>query len=138
MYNNFPHAVIPTNAWHYNKSPEEQEGNKNMYSEVLRRSEYALCPRGTGISTIRLFECLSFGCIPIIIADGYVKPLEDSINWDDFSMHIEEKEVASIPQRIEAFDKKKDPQLFWNEYCSKDNLHLSILENLREVANGSI
>ena len=35
---------------------------------MLRQSKFVICPRGVGTSSIRLFECLRAGRVPIIVA----------------------------------------------------------------------
>jgi hypothetical protein len=47
-----------------------QEKNRNMNNDyfyhVLSRSKFAVCPRGCGIDTYRLWDCIVLGCIPIV------------------------------------------------------------------------
>lgn len=49
----------------------------NNYFNNLKKSKFMLCPRGCGIDTYRMWDCLYMGCIPIIVKyDGY-KDFED-------------------------------------------------------------
>lgn len=48
----------------------------NFYFK-LSQSKFMICPRGAGIDTYRMWDCIYFGCIPIIVKyDGY-KEFED-------------------------------------------------------------
>lgn len=39
-------------------------------------------------------DALWFGCVPVIISDRYVLPLEDMLNWDDIAYRIPESQVS--------------------------------------------
>ncbi len=61
------------------------------YQALLERSVFAFVPRGDALFSYRLLEVLSFGCIPIILSDGWVLPLDRTVRWSDvcYSMHRE-------------------------------------------------
>lgn len=65
------------------------------YIQLLRRSKFVLCPRGFGASSIRIFEAMSVGRVPVIISDQWQPPL--GISWRDFCIFVPEREVSSIP-----------------------------------------
>ena len=80
---------------------EMSQSFKRRYIELLGDSKYSLAPRGTGISSVRLFEAIAMGSFPIVIADGYQFPLDNIIEWDKISLHIKESDVDIIPSIIE-------------------------------------
>lgn len=43
----------------------------------------------------RLMDALWFGCVPVIISDRYVLPLENILNWDDIAYRIPESQVSN-------------------------------------------
>lgn len=111
---------------------------KRNYIQILGNSNFSLCPRGTGVSTVRLFECMGMGSIPIIIADGYKLPLSKLIDWENISISIQESEMNLIPDRIQNF-KLRNPNLskvrfrineFFQKYFCDENLHLPIVAEL--------
>lgn len=51
--------------WNNNKNKEE-------YFKELATHKYAVCPRGNGIDTHRIWECLYLNVIPIIISKDYI------------------------------------------------------------------
>lgn len=79
----------------------------DRYIEMMGNSYFSICPRGTGISSIRLFECIYMNSIPVIIADGYKKPLSDIINWDEFSITILEEDIDKIEEIINSISEDK-------------------------------
>lgn len=107
---------------------------KDHYLDLMGRSFFSLCPRGTGISSVRLFEAMCTGSIPIIIADEYKYPLSHLINWNDFSITVPENSIHSIEKIVSDLlqdpDRIKDMQRNLSEtydlYFSNENLHRSI------------
>lgn len=55
-----------TSGWFFLKSNKDQDTLKSEYIDCLQNSVYSLCPQGTGPSSLRLFESLSVGSLPII------------------------------------------------------------------------
>lgn len=68
------------------------------YRELLLGSQFALCPRGFGAASIRLFEAMALGRAPVIIADDWLPPPD--IAWRDFSLFVAEKDVMRIPHLL--------------------------------------
>jgi hypothetical protein len=65
------------------------------YADSIREAAFALCPRGGGTASFRLFEAMLLGRAPVIVSDGWVSP--NGPDWDAFSVRVAESEVASIP-----------------------------------------
>ncbi|MBI1347032.1 hypothetical protein GC163_12160 [bacterium] len=68
------------------------------FREITRRSQFAICPRGISPASIRLFEVMEAGCVPVVVSDGYIFP--HGPEWPEFTIHVPEREVATIPERI--------------------------------------
>ena len=47
-------------------SDEETKRRRLEYYRQLRRTKVVICPPGAGMDTHRVYECLFFGCIPVI------------------------------------------------------------------------
>ena len=80
---------------------------KNTYIEMMGDSYFSICPRGTGISTVRLFESIYMNSIPVIIADGYEKPLSNQLDWDEFSITLKECDVDKLHGILSDIDVSK-------------------------------
>ncbi len=76
------------------------QAQKCRYREVLRRSKFVLCPRGTGASSFRLQETLTVGRVPVIISDEWVPPV--GIDWEGCAIRVRESEVGTIPALLES------------------------------------
>ena len=68
---------------------------KRQYAEVITRSKFILCPRGHGTSSVRLFETMQSGRVPVIISDAWVPC--SNIEWSRFSLRVREKDIANLP-----------------------------------------
>lgn len=78
--NSFTTPIVDTGIWHFEKNEIEQEKNKNLYKKLLTNSKFSLCPPGTGANTIRFYESLSVGSIPVIFNNIKVpKEIEESV-----------------------------------------------------------
>ncbi len=79
---------------------------QNKWTSILKESRFVFCPRGSGVSSIRLFETLAFGRIPIIYSDDGKLPLEGVIDWEKFSIRVPEKQLMNTQQYINEFKEK--------------------------------
>ncbi len=73
------------------------------FTGLLARSVFAFVPRGDALFSYRLLEALSFGCIPIVLADGWVLPFDRTVPWGEIALHVPEAEVAAIPKMLQTF-----------------------------------
>ena len=107
---------------------------KLNYTKLLGESHFSLCPRGTGISSVRLFESLATGSIPIIIADNYSPPLNNFLDWNDFSISVPEDCISEIPKLVGELTKnkaklKKMREIgieVYDSYFSNENLYKTV------------
>ena len=70
--------VRDTGNWFYEKGSIDRQKYLYKFKEFLLNSKLSLCPEGTGPSTIRLYESMAVGSIPVIfnnvkIPNGFEK-----------------------------------------------------------------
>lgn len=70
-----------------------------QFAETLWRSKFGLCPRGHGTSSIRFFETMAAGRVPVIIADEWVPPF--GLDVDAFAIRWPEGDVDGLPAELE-------------------------------------
>lgn len=68
---------------------------QKLYTDTMAASKFILCPRGIGPASLRLFESIEAGRVPVIISDKWVAPPQ--IDWD-FAVRIPEWQVHRIPE----------------------------------------
>jgi hypothetical protein len=69
------------------------------YAELTKASKFVLCPRGLSASSIRLFETMRMGRVPVILSDNWVPPLGP--RWDQFSVRVLERDFDRVPAILE-------------------------------------
>ena len=101
---------------------------KKMYGPIrgsdvgmLKRSVFTLCPAGFGRWTFRFAQALTYGSIPVLIADGYIKPFSKFIEWDNFVVTIPESDLGSIDSILRNMSKDK---IRYFQKNIRDNWHL--------------
>lgn len=90
---------------------ETHKTTLEFYNNILE-SHYVLCVRGGGNFSVRFYETLMMGRIPVYIhMDGFL-PLEDEINWKNHVVWIEQNEQDKIVEKILSFHSELTPQSF--------------------------
>jgi hypothetical protein len=101
------------------------------YAELTKASKFVLCPRGLSASSIRLFETMRMGRVPVILADGWVPPFGP--DWDKFSIRIREPDFARVPEileekELEAVTMGALAREAWDRWFSEDVLFHHLVE----------
>jgi hypothetical protein len=73
---------------------ERAEQFQRRYAEVSASSKFIICPRGAGVSSMRLFEAMELGCVPVIVSDDWVPP--SGPRWEDFSIRVPERKLHQL------------------------------------------
>lgn len=74
------------------------------YAEICKASKFILAPRGLGASSVRLFDAMRMGRVPVILSDQWVEP--EGPCWDKFSLRVPEADYARIPALLERYESK--------------------------------
>jgi len=83
---------------------QKYDDRRGRFLSTIKRSKFVLCPRGAGTASVRLFETLACGRVPVIISDDWVAPA--NVNWPALSIRVAESEIASIPTILEKAEKR--------------------------------
>ena len=110
------------NVWNSHASELEIRGRS--YATVLGESHFVLCPRGIGTSSIRLFETMEAGRVPVIISDHWVPPSD--VDWS-FAIKIEERRISSIPGYLKTLQNESEERAqaarkVWEQHYAPDTL----------------
>jgi predicted O-linked N-acetylglucosamine transferase (SPINDLY family)/glycosyltransferase involved in cell wall biosynthesis len=119
-------VIINRKQWHFEKEVynkqifgiqpskndiEMQDKHTNEYKTVLAISKYSLCPSGTGPNSIRLWESLGAGAIPIILSDTLILPtIPDELNiaWTDCCIFIKESNLNKLQSTLDSISNKQE------------------------------
>lgn len=68
---------------------------ENYQLEMLR-SVFCLCPLGWAPWSPRIVEAVTYGCVPVIIADNIALPYSHAIDWGAISLTVREHDVPKL------------------------------------------
>jgi hypothetical protein len=77
-------------------SPDEAASRTASFVDLLHRSQFALCPRGYGRTSFRLYEAMQLGAVPVYIYDEPWLPWADSIDWREFCVLVPAERVDAL------------------------------------------
>lgn len=134
--------IINTGSWHFNNVVYSKSQNSNgdlnenndtkkstiNYNNILINSRFSLCPSGSGPNSIRFWESLAVGSIPILLSDTLELPKNKL--WKNAIVIIKEKDVSKIEEVLNniSFEKEKIMRVnclkiynhFKNNYINKN------------------
>lgn len=121
---------ISNNFSKTDKLKEEKE-----YIDILSRSRFSLCPRGSNPNTVRFWESLAAGAIPVLVSDDYALPEWD---WDKTIIRISEETMSKMNyNQLELYLSNIPNEVIYRENCykaydkfSSNNFKEYILENV--------
>ena len=88
-----------THALHGTMDARTRRDYGRRYAEMTKASKFVLCPRGLSVSSIRLFETMRMGRVPVILSDGWVEP--PGPRWSEFAVRVPEGDCAQLPRILE-------------------------------------
>lgn len=108
------------------------------YCHILHESMFGLCPRGYGLSSFRIQECLQYGAIPVVVTDKLITP--HGLDFNDFGVVIMEKEVGHIDEILQDIpigqivEKQNKLQSVFNSHYTYEGAFKNIINYLENEA----
>lgn len=127
-------------SWHYDQAvygsdtrcESELAAAESEYLDVMARSVFALCPSGSGPNTLRVWEAIGSGVIPVILSDTWLPPgPEDlwrkaAVFWPENRERLPElvehlRALRATPSRLA--DHHAAMATIWQRYGPQDFVH---------------
>ena len=112
----------------------QEQHSENQFCDIVSKSIFGLCPRGYGLSSFRIGECLQYDTIPVYISDEFIIPF--GLNFNDFGVIIQEKDahrieeiLAAIPF-LEIIEKQNNIKDIYQRYYTYDGAFNEIKQYL--------
>ncbi|MEE3716393.1 exostosin family protein [Tumidithrix elongata RA019] len=126
---------------HWSDEQQNREAIQKSYVEVIRQSKFALCPRGIGSNSIRLFEVMELGVAPIIISDVWLPP--SGPDWQSFALFVKESAIdnlVAIAERhiSESEERGRLAREAWEQYFSDPFCFNRCIEVIEELSQSRI
>ena len=121
------------NVWH--ASAEERARNARQFADTLADSLFALCPRGIGPGSLRLFEAMEAKRAPVIIGDDWLPP--PHVDWS-FALRVAERDVHTLPALLrahadEAHERGEAARSAWAAAYAPDTLFATVGDSLEHL-----
>lgn len=88
--------------WDEDRNEEKLASAQRRFCNELKKSKFALCPRGISPNSIRLFEALKLGVAPVILSDDWTFPLGP--RWGEFSIVVPEKHAGELERILGEYE----------------------------------
>lgn len=85
---------------HYDAA--DRRAMRSEYGAHLADSDYVLCVRGYGNYSIRLFETLAMGRVPVVLESELVLPCADVVDWDAIAVRVPLADIDRIDAAVAA------------------------------------
>jgi hypothetical protein len=109
------------------------------FYDNLKESEYVLCVRGAGNFSVRFYETLAMGRIPVLIDTDCALPLDDTIDWKKHVVWVEYDNRQQVAERVSEFHKnlsekdfldlQKTNRKLWEEHLTLDKFYHIFINN---------
>ncbi|KAI3689709.1 hypothetical protein L2E82_47675 [Cichorium intybus] len=111
------------------------------YSLHMKSSKYCICPMGFEVNSPRIVEAIYNECVPVIIADNFVPPLNEVLNWSAFSVVVAESDVHKLKEILLGISVKRyrimqynvrmlQRHFYWNRTPIKYDMFHMILHSI--------
>lgn len=114
----------------------DNQHNTHEFCDIVSQSLFGLCPRGYGLNSFRITECMQYETIPVYISDDFIKPFD--ANFDEFAILIEEKdahritEILSQVSELEIVMKQIKIREIYKKYYTYEGAFQNIIRLLNE------
>jgi hypothetical protein len=98
----------------------DKQHDIQSFCDIISHSLFGLCPRGYGLNSFRIAECMQYETIPVYISDEFINCFD--ANFEDYGIIIEEKDSNKIEEILKSYtdlqiiDKQLKIKEIYNEY----------------------
>jgi hypothetical protein len=113
----------------------------DFYTNIFE-NQYVFCLRGTGNFSVRFYETLALGRIPVLINTDCRLPFKSKINWARHCLIIEEGEEHTIAEKIIEFhnsltdaefeEMQRNNRELWENHFTKEKYFVEYAKVVRE------
>lgn len=102
---------------------------REQFISNIENTDYTLCQKGDSNQSTRFYEVLSMGRIPLVIDTECVFPLEDKINYKDFSIFIDHTDIKKAGEIVA----QKHAAISGEEFLSMQQKAREVFENYLRI-----
>lgn len=120
---------------------DKKQISLEFYTNIFE-NQYVFCLRGTGNFSVRFYETLALGRIPVVVNTDCRFPFRTQINWAKHCLIIAEHEVGAIAEKIINFHNaltdaefrqlQQSNRVLWEMYFTKENYFVQYAKVVQE------
>jgi len=127
-----PNFVVQQSFGWFDHSDEK----KKAYVDEILDSKFVLCPRGIATTSIRQFEVMQMGRVPVILSDDWVAP--EGPPWLDCSVRVSESRIQELPQILSGYEPHaremgRQARDAWERWFSPETRNASRLRYIEDI-----
>jgi hypothetical protein len=107
------------------KTVQDKAIARQEFFDNIAANPYTFCMRGAGNFSVRFYETLAMGRIPVVVNTDIRLPLDDQIDWSKHCVMVSE---GNMIQELVAFHTDIEPKDFIQMQIDNRNLWLNFLE----------
>lgn len=94
------------------------------YPHILQESTFCLVLRGARLGQTALYDAMKANCIPVVVADGYVMPFSEVLDWKRAAVTVREDDLHLVLDIVKSFsmervyEMRQQVAFFWEKYIS--------------------
>ncbi len=121
----------------------QKESSEQFYANIYDNL-YTFCLRGVGNFSVRFYETLAVGRIPILLNTDCRLPLSDEIDWENHIVIVELSEHKTVEEQILEFHEskstneieniQKENRALWSNYLRRDSFFKHIHDKFIEMS----
>ncbi len=121
--------------------------NKITFINNILNADYTLCMRGHGNYSIRFFETLCLGRIPVFIDTDCILPFQDEIDYKSLFPWINVKDLQDAPNIVRDFHERLTPDDFvdlqkacrqlWMDHMTPDGFYQDFYSKMLELISAN-
>jgi hypothetical protein len=118
------------------KTKEDRIQTTLEFFDNIRNNQYTFCMRGGGNFSVRFYETLAMGRVPLFVDTDCVLPLEQIINWKDYCVVVKDKNIKQVNKKLVDFHNslaneefvnlQKKNRLVWENFLTRANYFFHI------------
>jgi len=117
---------------------EERYRTTMEFFNSIINTDYTLCVRGGGNFSVRIYETMALGRIPLFVNTDSILPFDDQIDWKQHLVWVEEADLKRVGEILADFHQSIHPDDFkqlqinnrnmWLKYLSGEGFHKQLIE----------
>ncbi len=112
--------IVVRNAYFGIYDLARQDQMRAEFTAQMRESDYVLCVRGAGNFSIRLFETLAMGRVPVVLETDLVLPCADVIEWDAITVRVPLAAIDEVDVRVAAAHAQGAERFAWRQRAARE------------------